>query len=67
MLEPDSNTPESLDNSSGFTTLLQKDEDGNSILDFPFELLETMGWGEGDLLDIQSFAGRIVISKVSGG
>jgi bifunctional DNA-binding transcriptional regulator/antitoxin component of YhaV-PrlF toxin-antitoxin module len=51
---------------SGFTTTLQKDENGDTILDFPTNLLETMGWKEGDSLAIQSFAGRIIISKVSG-
>lgn len=49
---------------SGFLTTLQTDENGDSILDFPDNLLEAMGWAEGDILDIQSFAGRIVISKV---
>ena len=50
---------------SGFTTTLQKDENGDTILDFPSNLLETMGWKEGDILAIQSFAGRIVFSKVT--
>lgn len=50
---------------SGFTTTLQTDENGDSILDFPTDLLEVMGWQEGDTLDIQAFAGRIVVSKVS--
>lgn len=52
---------------SGFYTTLQTDENGDSILDFPDDLLATMGWKEGDHLSIESFAGRIVISKVSSG
>ena len=52
---------------SGLTTVLQTDENNDCVLDFPTELLEALGWTEGDILDIQTFAGRIVISKVSGG
>lgn len=51
--------------SSGILTVVQTNEDNDYVLDFPTELLEAMGWKEGDTLDIQSFAGRIIISKVS--
>lgn len=49
---------------SGVTTTLLTDENNDIILDFPTELIEILGWSEGDTLDIQAFAGRIVISKV---
>lgn len=50
---------------SGILTVIQTNKDNDYVLDFPTELLEAMGWTEGDILDIQSFAGRITISKVS--
>lgn len=62
-------TPEtynSQEESSGILTVMQTDENNDYVLDFPTELLEAMGWKDGDVLDIQSFAGRIVITKVSG-
>lgn len=50
---------------SGIVTTLQTDENDDLILDFPTELLEVLGWKEGDELSIQAFAGRIILSKVS--
>lgn len=50
---------------SGFITTLSTDDDDNLTLEFPDNLLETMGWREGDTLDIQAFAGRIILSKVA--
>lgn len=50
---------------SGFITTLATDDDDNLTLEFPDDLLETMGWGEGDTLEIQAFAGRIILSKVA--
>jgi hypothetical protein len=41
-----------------------EDENGNIILDFPDELLETMGWAEGTELSIEAFAGSIVLREV---
>lgn len=49
----------------GIITQLETDEDGNLALNFPEELLEALDWREGDFLDIQAFAGRIVLSKLS--
>lgn len=48
----------------GVTTTIQTDEEDNLILDFPTEILEALDWGEGDTLDIQVFAGRVIFSKV---
>jgi bifunctional DNA-binding transcriptional regulator/antitoxin component of YhaV-PrlF toxin-antitoxin module len=47
-----------------FITTCSEDEDGNLILNFPDELLETMGWKEGTVLDIQALPGRIVLCEV---
>ena len=47
-----------------FVTTCTEDEDGNVILDFPEELLETMGWGEGTVLDITALPGRIMLRKI---
>lgn len=48
----------------GITTTLQTDDEDNLVLEFPTEILEAMGWGEGDTLDIQVFAGRLVFAKI---
>ena len=47
-----------------FVTTCSEDEEGNVILDIPEELLETMGWGEGTVLDITALPGRITLRKV---
>ena len=47
-----------------FVTTCTEDEDGNVVLDIPEELLETMGWGEGTVLDITALPGRILLRKV---
>lgn len=54
-----------LETTPGITTTLQTDEDDNLVLEFPNEILEAVGWKEGDTLDIQVFAGRVVFSKVA--
>lgn len=50
---------------SGFITTLESDEEENLTLEFPDDLLDAMGWREGDELEIQAFAGRIILSKVA--
>jgi antitoxin component of MazEF toxin-antitoxin module len=52
-----------LDNPS-FITTCSEDEDGNLLLEFPDELLEAMGWGEGTSLDISVVGERIVLTEV---
>jgi antitoxin component of MazEF toxin-antitoxin module len=49
----------------GIITEIETDEEDNLVLNFPTELLEALGWEEGDYLDIQVFAGRIILSKLS--
>jgi hypothetical protein len=47
-----------------FITECSEDEEGNLILNFPDELLEAMGWGEGTILDISAIGDRIVLQEV---
>jgi len=41
-----------------------EDENGNIILDFPDELLETVGWKEGDVLEIVPMSNSIRITRI---
>jgi bifunctional DNA-binding transcriptional regulator/antitoxin component of YhaV-PrlF toxin-antitoxin module len=50
--------------SPSFITTCEEDEEGNLILNFPDELLEAMGWGEGTTLDISVIGERIVLREV---
>jgi len=50
-----------------FQSTLLTDENDNFIFDFPSELFEALGWSEGDILQIDTFAGRIVLTKVDVG
>lgn len=47
-----------------FITTCSEDEEGNVILDIPEALLETLGWGEGTLLDISTLANSIMLREV---
>ncbi len=47
-----------------FITHCEEDEDGNLVLNFPEELLDAMGWGEGTFLDIDVLGDRVVIREV---
>jgi hypothetical protein len=48
-----------------FVTTCTEDEEGNVILDIPEELLDSMGWGEGTILDITALPGSITLRQVS--
>jgi len=48
-----------------FITTCSEDEEGNLILDIPDELLETMGWGEGTVLDISALPNSIMLREVT--
>lgn len=52
---------------SGVLIQLEVDENDDLVLPFPSEILEVLGWEEGDCLSVDVFAGRIVIRKVSEG
>jgi bifunctional DNA-binding transcriptional regulator/antitoxin component of YhaV-PrlF toxin-antitoxin module len=47
-----------------FITQCEEDEEGNLVLNFPDELLEAMGWGEGTTLDIDVIGNGIVLREV---
>ena len=47
-----------------FITTCEEDEDGNLVLNFPDELLDAMGWGDGTTLDIDVVGDRIVLREV---
>jgi bifunctional DNA-binding transcriptional regulator/antitoxin component of YhaV-PrlF toxin-antitoxin module len=47
-----------------FITECSEDEEGNLVLNFPDELLEAMGWGEGTTLDISVVGDRLVLQEV---
>lgn len=38
---------------SNWTVTVEEDEEGNTILPFPKDMLEQMDWREGDTLDFQ--------------
>ena len=46
-----------------YTVILEEDSDGELILPFPEELLNELGWKEGDNLQWKFENGKIVISK----
>ncbi len=39
-------------------------DNGDAIVELPPELLEEMGWKEGDTLDISEKNGKIIIKKI---
>ena len=39
-------------------------DNGDAIIELPPELLEEMGWKEGDTLDISEKDGKIIIKKI---
>ena len=47
-----------------FVTTCEEDEDGNLALNFPEELLEAMGWGDGTVLDFDVVGDRLIIREV---
>jgi bifunctional DNA-binding transcriptional regulator/antitoxin component of YhaV-PrlF toxin-antitoxin module len=49
---------------SGVITKLETDENGNLVLDFPTEILDALDWKEGDVLNIDVFAGRVIFQRV---
>ena len=42
------------------------DDPNNIIMKFPEELLQAMGWKEGDTLDIKVEDGTVTVTKVNG-
>lgn len=50
-------------NETKLRTQLWENEDGELVLEFPEELLEAMGWGEGTVLEVDAIAGRIILRE----
>jgi bifunctional DNA-binding transcriptional regulator/antitoxin component of YhaV-PrlF toxin-antitoxin module len=50
-----------------FTITLEEDDEGNLVFPFPDELLDALGWGEGDTLEIYAVHKQIVFRKVEDG
>jgi hypothetical protein len=48
-----------------FITKVLETEDGELFLEFPEELLDAMGWGEGTVLDLEIIAGNLIIRASS--
>jgi bifunctional DNA-binding transcriptional regulator/antitoxin component of YhaV-PrlF toxin-antitoxin module len=51
--------------STRYITHCEEDEDGNLILTFPDELLDTLDWHEGDELEFDVLQDRITMRRVS--
>ena len=49
-----------------FTTVVHETENGDLVLEFPDEILEAVGWGEGTELEFTSVGNSIRITKVEG-
>lgn len=43
---------------------LQETDDGDLFFDLPDALLDAMDWREGDTINIEVVAGRIILSRV---
>jgi bifunctional DNA-binding transcriptional regulator/antitoxin component of YhaV-PrlF toxin-antitoxin module len=48
-----------------YTTFVQETENGDIVLEFPDEILDTVGWREGDTLEFASVGNSIRITKVA--
>jgi hypothetical protein len=53
------------DDHVSLVTSLRSDEEGNLSFDFPEEIIEAVGWKEGDALSIEVFAGRVIFRKLA--
>jgi bifunctional DNA-binding transcriptional regulator/antitoxin component of YhaV-PrlF toxin-antitoxin module len=47
-----------------FITNCEETEDGDLVINFPEELLEAMGWGDGTTLDIDVLGDRLILREV---
>jgi hypothetical protein len=54
------------DTATSFTTVCNEDEDGNLLFEFPDELLDLVGWTEGDTLEISAIGDGIRMRRVGG-
>jgi hypothetical protein len=49
---------------NSYITVCDEDENGSLILEIPDQLLESMGWKEGTVLDITAEAGAILLREI---
>jgi hypothetical protein len=54
------------DTATSFTTTCHEDEDKNLLFELPDELLDLVGWSEGDDLEITAIGDSIRIRRVGG-
>jgi len=52
---------------SAFTVQCESDEYGNLILPIPDDLLQALGWAEGDNLEIDAMHNRVSIKRLENG
>jgi bifunctional DNA-binding transcriptional regulator/antitoxin component of YhaV-PrlF toxin-antitoxin module len=52
------------ENLDSFTIKLEEDDEGNLVFPFPDELLDSLNWSEGDVLEIYAVHKQIVFRKV---
>lgn len=56
--------PSSEPQSTVYVTQCEEDDDGNIILTFPDELLDTLDWKEGDELEFDVLCDQITMRRV---
>jgi len=49
---------------NSYITVCDEDENGSLILEIPDQLLESMGWKEGTVLDITAENGTILLRQI---
>jgi bifunctional DNA-binding transcriptional regulator/antitoxin component of YhaV-PrlF toxin-antitoxin module len=52
---------------TSFTTIFHENEHGDIFLEFPEEVMELVGWSEGDTIEIDVVADTIRIRKIATG
>jgi bifunctional DNA-binding transcriptional regulator/antitoxin component of YhaV-PrlF toxin-antitoxin module len=55
------------ENLDSFTIKLEEDDEGNLVFPFPDELLDSLNWSEGDVLEIYAVYKQIVFRKMEDG
>jgi hypothetical protein len=49
------------------TVTLKETDDEDILLELPDDILEAVGWTEGDTLNVEVIGSRIVLTRVPGG
>jgi bifunctional DNA-binding transcriptional regulator/antitoxin component of YhaV-PrlF toxin-antitoxin module len=48
-----------------YTLEIQEDSNGDYFIEFPTEIIETLGWAEGDILEWKLKAQGVILSKLN--